>query len=542
MKTIIQYYKYFEKTVSNVKFAVVIISTFALALTYGTFMESYHGTEYANRLVYKSWWFILIECLMFVSIFMATVVRLPIKKRLYGFYTIHSGLMILFIGAFFTYINGIDGSIQLLPNTPAHKIMVNEDLLKIEFSHLKKVYSYKLPYLHSAGEIDKSINNIKILKYLPFAENKIKWVENKEQNPEHHSSTFLLFNENMSQEITMSLSPDSDFKSMLRMGLLNLHYMPLVLKNCFTSESASGFIVWNLESGECFAAEERKLDISKTSTGNRFMLIKHAGGYLKFFPDFSPVPVNDDLTKNNDSPFRVLSKQLFEDKPNLFIFGNFVAFFDKIEKKWTMHPLENSIVNLPWMGFKMRTLAYSQTAYPVEIPVYTKPTQEDGKIIKGDMKAVEISFYGKNYWVTNISPVELSNGKEKVRFIIEHKEIDIPYQITLDRFQMNTNPGTTTPASFESFVQLLDSNNTGRLEKHHIFMNNPLKYDDFTYYQSSYFPIGENQYGSVLSVNYDPGRFFKYLGSFLIVFGSIWHYILNRKKKIPTAINNTEKL
>jgi hypothetical protein len=75
-------------------------------------MESYHGAEFAGRLVYKSWWFMLIEFGMFISIFMATVVRLPIKKRLYGFYVIHTGLIILFIGSFFTYINGIDGSIQ----------------------------------------------------------------------------------------------------------------------------------------------------------------------------------------------------------------------------------------------------------------------------------------------------------------------------------------------------------------------------------------------------------------------------------------------
>ena len=105
MNKIKHLYQVFETTVSNVKFAVIIISLFTLALVYGTFMESYHGADFAGRLVYKSWWFILIEVAMFISIFMATVVRLPAKKRLYGFYTIHAGLITLFIGSFFTYIN-----------------------------------------------------------------------------------------------------------------------------------------------------------------------------------------------------------------------------------------------------------------------------------------------------------------------------------------------------------------------------------------------------------------------------------------------------
>ncbi len=60
-------------------------------------------------------------------------------------------------------------------------------------------------------------------------------------------------------------------------------------------------------------------------------------------------------------------------------------------------------------------------------------------------------------------------------------------------------------------------------------MNNPLKYQNFTFYQASYFQSQEGPMGSILSVNFDPGRPWKYLGSLLLVFGSIWHYFLRRK-------------
>src|SRR5690606_38323718 len=109
---------------------------------------------------------------------------------------------------------------------------------------------------------------------------------------------------------------------------------------------------------------------------------------------------------------------------------------------------------------------------------------------------------------------------------IKKRILKLPYQITLERFKMDKNPGTNTPASFESFISVLDGRKQAPAFSQHVFMNNPLKYDGFTFYQSSYFPIGPDQFGSALSVNFHPGRWIKYLGSLLLVFGSIWHYLI----------------
>ena len=92
---------------------------------------------------------------------------------------------------------------------------------------------------------------------------------------------------------------------------------------------------------------------------------------------------------------------------------------------------------------------------------------------------------------------------------------------------MDTDPGTNNPASYESFVKLFDN---GQTSNHHIFMNNPLKHAGFTFYQASYSQDSSGNYSSTLAVNVDQGRFLKYLGSLMLVFGGIWHYTLNRKK------------
>lgn len=525
------WYQKIEKLLSGVKFAASIISVFTFALIIGTFQESYHGADYASRLIYKSWWFMGIEVLMFLSIFMAVVVRLPAKKRLYGFYTIHSGLMILFAGSLFTYINGVDGSLQLLPNTPSKRIYVNEDYLKISFSSDNKSHKLALPYTAFETSIDREVRGVKIKKFLPFATKTIKWLPSSDENV--HSGKFLLFNDNVSQDMTLSLDPNSDFKSTLNIGLLSVHYMPEILANCLTTPTASGFIIWNLQTKKCMTAEEGNIAINKTPKDTRFISFEHEGSQLTFFPDFSPVALNSDRTKNTNSPFRVLSLNLFKQKANLFIFGESVAYFQKRRKNWTLKTFsdfDDGLIPLPWMGFKLRKIKFLKGRYPVEVPTFIKPIQDSGKIVDGEMRAVEIEYQGKDFWVRSDSPLEISNSKDTVRFQIVPKELILPYQITLERFQMNKDPGTETPASYESYVQLLDGRGTTGIEKHHVFMNNPLKYDDFTFYQSSYFPISETDFASVFSVNYDPGRFFKYFGCLLIVFGSTWHFYLNRRK------------
>ena len=53
----------------------------------------------------------------------------------------------------------------------------------------------------------------------------------------------------------------------------------------------------------------------------------------------------------------------------------------------------------------------------------------------------------------------------------------------------------------------------------------------FTFYQASYSQDRQGNYISTLSVNVDPGRPFKYAGSLMLVFGSMWHYFLNYRKR-----------
>lgn len=54
---------------ASLKFAVVLITTLAVVLGLGTFVESAYGTEAVKFGVWNTWWFTLLNALLAVSIF-----------------------------------------------------------------------------------------------------------------------------------------------------------------------------------------------------------------------------------------------------------------------------------------------------------------------------------------------------------------------------------------------------------------------------------------------------------------------------------------
>lgn len=519
-----------EKTIGGLKFAVCIILTFTTCMIVGTFVESFYGTDFANRLIYKSLPFMILQYCLFLSITMAALLRLPPKNRLYGFYVTHLGLILTLIGSFVTYYSGIDGNVTLVPNSPSRFLTLPQKTLYITNKSNGKEISYRLPYNAFTTNIDIQFENIKLKKFLPSSINELKWVKEKLPTSTlqryRHSSRYLISNDNVSQDFLVSLHPENlEFESSIKLGPLSIHYMPKDLIHCFNKTKKSGYIIWNDQSGKCSIPEDRGVEVQKTSTGKKFILFEENGKRYAFFPELSPWPIDAALKINSNSQIRIFNQQMFLDSPNLFLFGKGVAFFE--DDKWVTKNFTNKKIELPWMNFKLELLKHNETLVPKNIPQFTLPIQDNGQVIRGEQMAVLIEVDGKEYWVKTNSPVSIQSSGQKFNIELGNRVLKLPYEFNLTKFKMDTNPGTRDPSSYESFVDLFDSN--GR-SSHHIYMNYPLKYDGFTFYQASYFPTKTGAHGSVLSVNFDPGRWIKYLGAILLVFGTIWHFYINKKK------------
>ncbi len=111
-----------------------------------------------------------------------------------------------------------------------------------------------------------------------------------------------------------------------------------------------------------------------------------------------------------------------------------------------------------------------------------------------------------------------------IQFI--RKKLNLPFSIFLEKFKIGTDPGTTKAASYESDVVVKDPSN-GTEQKANISMNEPLKYGGYTFYQASYSIEEGRPPVSVFSVNFDPGRMIKYLGSLIMCLGILTMFYMN---------------
>lgn len=491
-------------------------------------MESWHGTEYANRLVYKSLPFLGLQLAMFLSILAATLIRLPPKKHLYGFYVIHSGLIILFIGSFITFYSGIDGSLTLEPNLPSREIVINEDELSIKILDSNKELELDLPYVSGPHDLNFRYQEIKLKTYLPFALEQTKWLQTN--IPGKWSSQYRFFKQDFSQNLTFSLHPSSNFEQDFTLGPLRFYYLHPLLAECFARNTTHSLVVWNIETGQC---QTNLAKSSKVFNRRRMVSVDTPLRKLAFFPEMSPLPLNNKKQFEAAVPYRIFNKKLFEKSPILFLFGESVVYFDKSHQRWEQKTIDSkSVVQLPWMGFKLELLEHREDAFPFNSPNYAKPEKTNGQTMVEGFKAIEVEIGEDKFWVKSSEPYAFEKNGKRIIFELGKKSVILPYEITLDKFKIETDPGTKNPASFESFVTLFKGAQGS--SKHHVFMNHPLKVDEFTFYQASYFTSRADIYGSVLSVNFDPGRPWKYLGSLMLILGSIWHYyFLRRKKNIP---------
>jgi len=99
---------------------------------------------------------------------------------------------------------------------------------------------------------------------------------------------------------------------------------------------------------------------------------------------------------------------------------------------------------------------------------------------------------------------------------------ELPFSIKLYDFQMERYPGTNSPASYASEVQVLDPRG-GKEFDFRIYMNHILNYGGYRFFQSSY---DRDETGTYLSVNHDFwGTWITYLGYTLLTIGMLWSLV-----------------
>jgi hypothetical protein len=198
------------------------------------------------------------------------------------------------------------------------------------------------------------------------------------------------------------------------------------------------------------------------------------------------------------------------EEPKDYKSKNGIAFFKKNNKLAykLFNKLGNSegfldvgeILDTGWMDFKLRVLSYKPHAFK---GTYFEKLDFPNAL---STEALKVKFKGKEYWLGLSQPLKIFEEDRVYVLSYGKKRVDIGVNIKLKNFKVARYQGSMKAANYESVVTV-DGKDVL------ISMNEPMKRNGLTFYQSSF---QEDEMGnpthSGLSGNTDPGRVVKYFG------------------------------
>lgn len=148
---------------------------------------------------------------------------------------------------------------------------------------------------------------------------------------------------------------------------------------------------------------------------------------------------------------------------------------------------------------------------------------------KTDMPAAYVTLLDKRsgaslgtflVWVY-LNEQEIAGG-DGWRLALRYQRSYQPYRIYLEEFHHDLYPGTNIPKNFSSRVRVLPDEGASREVV--IYMNNPLRYEKQTFYQSGTLDADT---GTVLQVVKNPGAEMPYIACALVCLGMLVHFGLH---------------
>lgn len=459
------------KLLSSLKLAVIVILSIAGLTAWGTFVEAEYDAEAAAKIVYHSVWMYLVLGLLAVNLLAVMADRWPWKKQHTGFVIAHIGILTLLSGALVTKIYGVDGSISLAPGEKGSLISVgNVDLAvyaTFDGSKYAKIFAREVDFFRSPPSVAKPLE-------IPLSSEKIA------------IRSYLPY---AFREEKIVVSEQATAGAGLRFQLQNdkVNVTEWLLQPASDRE-----VEKNL--GPARVVVNSKIDFERWR-GQNVIAVQPMGEESVKYAVFSAKSPRENSNSRR---------------------GKLTKLENANVKQGVLKPGET--LETGWMGLKFRVLKYLPRAMQF---ISFKAVERPSPLTTS---AIEIEFHGKSYWMSINSLLKLFTDREMYVVSYGNRRIDTGIPLKLNEFKVGRYQGTMRAASYESVVELPDG------KTRTISMNEPLKLGGFTFYQASF---QEDERGkpvsSVFSVNRDPGRWVKYLGALLIVFGSTHLFYFRRR-------------
>jgi cytochrome c-type biogenesis protein CcsB len=240
-------------------------------------------------------------------------------------------------------------------------------------------------------------------------------------------------------------------------------------------------------------------------------------------PSFNIIKEGDRLKVKTNFDLQTLSMQTREEqnlskginsfeRKKLYRFGrNMIVLrdiYDKASLKYVSHSLKTKAGTPEMASFK---ISVADESRDVNLFSYSG--------VEGEVKSLKF-------------------GDIKINISLGAKVINLPFALKLVDFQLERYPGSMSPSSYASEVELTDREEGIESMPFRIYMNHVLDHRNYRFFQSSY---DRDEKGTILSVNHDPGTLPTYLGYILLTIGMLWN-IFAKGSRFQKLLARAKKL
>ena len=444
-------------TLASIRLAIALMAALGFVCVIATFFESRHGTPAAQRAFYGTWWFALLLALLAGNVLASMLKRLPWRKHHVGFVLAHLGILLILGGSLVSIGWGMDSQLAVYEGDATNRVSLAGQALRVTG-------------IDATAPVDVRVD---------FAS----------QQP--HSGRELRF-----------AIPGSDAH--------------LVAEDYYAHASVSD----ELEEGTRGGPALHFVLSGDTARADDWLV---ADDPERRSVTFGPLTLSLHVARTDGELKKNLERSEGANHARFVIGprGELHYRLDAAQGGSRGVLALGAPLPTPWMGLKLqvdRVLAHAETRRSVSAA--PPHDHEDHRIPAVKARLEGASWRSASQWLVWGDAIRLETPSGVATVSFGRPERSLPFQVALLRFNSDKYPGSSMPATYESFVRVEDPERG--VSEHHIAMNKPLHYRGYVFFQASY--VEGTPMMSVLSVARAPGLPAVYSGTALLSVGVFWMF------------------
>ena len=455
----------------SLKISVVLFLIFAFFCAIATFIESAYSTSTAWAMVYGTAYFGFVQLILGLNLACAIYRYKMINRSKLPLLTFHLSFLLILVGAAMTRYLGYDGNLHIREQSANASVVSSKSYVKFAALSGEKTYTQSL------GE------DVALLPFANSFDMKLKVGD----------ETAHLKYKNLLLDVEESYVNDTQSPPLLVL-MINTPQdgaNELVLGEGDTINiNGINFAFLNDNAPKPFIKIDKNLQVISSENLN-----------------FMSMASGENATLKAHTSADAAEKRLYT-AANMNFVVKFASLNGKIEYKGKNRPQDENffkwLISLIMGDEKLKLSQNAVNGLQVSLE------------FKGQSKDITLFEYA------NPTPVDVGGQL----FFVSYSPVslDLPFELYLKDFVMDRYPGSNSPSSYASEVEVRDGDTKF---DYRIFMNNVLDYRGYRFYQSSY---DRDEKGTILSVNKDPGKIPTYIGYFLLIVG-MFLSLLNPKSR-----------